>query len=52
MNYAKLQDEKYLASLTDRLTGILTRSVCKGISVTVCGEASVLLKSAAGISCE
>lgn len=49
MNYAKLQDEKYLASLTDRLTGILTRSVCKGISITVCGEASVLLKSAAGV---
>lgn len=49
MNYSKLQDEKYIASLTDRLTGILTRTACKGISVAVCGEASVLLKGAAGV---
>ncbi len=49
MNYTKIRDEKYCAALNDRLTGILTRTVCKGISVAICGEASVLLKGAAGI---
>lgn len=49
MNYAKLNDEAYMASFTDRLTGILTRTACKGISVSVCGEASVLMKGAAGV---
>ncbi|MBO5248710.1 MAG: serine hydrolase [Clostridia bacterium] len=49
MNYEKIREEKYRSTLTDRLTGILTRSVCKGISVAICGEASVLLKGAAGI---
>ncbi len=49
MNYAKIRDEAYRSGLTDRLTGILTRTVCKGISVAICGEASVLLKGAAGI---
>ena len=49
MKYDKIRDEKYAASLNDRLTGIITRTVCKGVSVSVCGEASVLLKGAAGI---
>ncbi len=49
MNYAKIREEKYQAGLTDRMTGILTRNICKGISIAVCGEASVLLKGAAGI---
>ncbi len=49
MDYNRIQTEKYRGELTDRLTGILTRTVCKGISVAVCGEASVLLKGAAGI---
>lgn len=49
MNYNKIRDEKFTATLTDRLTGILTRNVCKGISAAVCGEASVLLRGCAGI---
>ena len=49
MNYTKIREEKYRASLNDRLVGILTRTTCKGISATLCGEASVLLKCAAGV---
>lgn len=49
MNYARIRDEKYVASLPERLAGILTRTACKGISAAVCGEASVLLKCAAGV---
>ena len=49
MNYAKIRDEKYKEELNQKLTGILTRTLCKGISAAVCGEASVLLKCAAGI---
>ncbi len=49
MKYDKIHDEKYTSSLTDRLTGILTRHVSKGISVAICGEASVLLRGCAGV---
>lgn len=49
MDYAGIQSEKYTSSLRERLQGILTRSTCKGISAAVCGEASVLLKCAAGV---
>ncbi len=49
MNYGKILEGTYAAGLTERLTGILTRTACKGISVAICGEASVLLKGAAGI---
>lgn len=49
MNYSRIRDEKYRSSLSDRLTGILTRTTCKGISLALCGEASVLLKGAAGV---
>lgn len=49
MNYTKLQDTSFRASLNDRLVGILTRTANKGISAAVCGEASVLLKCAAGV---
>lgn len=49
MNYAKIREEEYRSALTDRLVGILTKNLCKGISVAICGEASVLLKGAAGI---
>lgn len=49
MNYTKIQDAAYRASVNERLVGILTRTACKGISAAVCGEASVLLKCAAGV---
>lgn len=49
MNYSKIREEKYRASLNERLTGILTRTTCKGISGAVCGTASALLQCAAGI---
>jgi len=49
VNYARIRDEKFRAALSDRLVGILTRTACKGISAAVCGEASVLLKCAAGV---
>ncbi len=49
MEYSKIRQADYQESLSQRLTGILTRHRCKGISVSVCGEASVLLKGAAGI---
>ncbi len=49
MNYAKIRDEKFQEELSQRFTSILTRNLCKGISATICGEASVLLKCAAGI---
>lgn len=49
MNYAKLQNERYQASVNDRITGILTRTTAKGLSATVCGAASVMMKCAAGV---
>lgn len=49
MNYSKLQNGEYTESLSHRLPRILTRTECKGISVAVCGTASVLLKASAGV---
>lgn len=49
MNYEKLRDLTDRTELRERLTDILTRTSCKGISAAVCGEASVLLKCAAGV---
>lgn len=56
MNYEKIRDEKYRSGLNKSLISILTRHSCRGISAAICGEASVLLKCAAGVrdgeSCE
>ncbi len=49
MDYTAILNETYRTSVTSRLVNILTRTGSKGVSLSICGEASVLLKAAAGV---
>lgn len=48
MNFEKLNDPAFCASVPGRISGILEKSGCPGLSVSVCGADRVLLECAGG----